>query len=519
MQTQPGKRLQPHVSPPPLASCDEMSPSSVASKAKRVVSPEGLEQALSASCSVPTPNQGCSLRSTFRASTDCQKNSSDNEHSNTNSFASRLGKIKPFNPHNHHPYESITKDKHPDAVVHVSSDTYSHPTLSRDFSSQKNITVAQDGGKYLTAETQTGDCTDTTIARSRARRIRSLLFIRHGHSIINNVGYDTHSADATHPNSCEIQSSHFDPPLTAGGRRQIQDLRHYFEEHFHVPFDSYSQLSASAFPLPDLVVVSPLLRAMETAQLLFEQPYVLDCHEIDDAFQTVAPPPIPLYVIEHAREIVKAVRCKDGRGNPERRRRVSELKELFESSGFTFNPCMLQHDPIADEPMHHFNSRIDYLFEELTPFPLLSFPYDLHTQTSPAPFNYGKEQTQSLKGLHRSSAAPDSYRTVALVSHYHVLTALTHKILDHYSNGATTTDKSIENIIFMMTDDKGSSSNADEIKFGSELPAGGNTFSSRELHDLVDSTFFKSCGSGIAIDIYQQCRSQYLIVKNISVRR
>jgi broad specificity phosphatase PhoE len=143
---------------------------------------------------------------------------------------------------------------------------------------------------------------------------QTITFVRHGHSSINTEG---------------ANRDVFDPPLTSMGRQQARRLAPCFEE---------------PAVTPQLVLASPLSRAMETATIAFGCLLDFDTGDV-----------VPLQATEHAREVVR-------RGEPaESRRSVAELSALFPSTDFS--KMYEGEDPIQDEDRAAFSARATRLVQ------------------------------------------------------------------------------------------------------------------------------------------------------------
>ena len=141
---------------------------------------------------------------------------------------------------------------------------------------------------------------------------RTVTFVRHGHSAINSTGA---SRDV------------FDPPLSAHGRAQLAAMRDRFED---------PEVE------PQLVLVSPLTRALESAAILFDSFVDFDTGDV-----------VPTRCVEAAREIVRAGEL------PEQRRELSELQREWPAVDFSL--LASEQDPIANEHRAEFDARAEQL--------------------------------------------------------------------------------------------------------------------------------------------------------------
>jgi broad specificity phosphatase PhoE len=143
----------------------------------------------------------------------------------------------------------------------------------------------------------------TQLPQSTAeRQIKTFYFVRHAQGIHNEA---ESKFGTSHWEAIEAKSErYFDANLTEFGTNQTKLL-----------FDSMTNMQQSAPTLKfDLLIVSPLSRAIETAQIAF-QPLFAD-------------PEFPIYSHEMIRETV-------GRHYCDKRRSITELKQLYPRINFS----------------------------------------------------------------------------------------------------------------------------------------------------------------------------------------
>jgi broad specificity phosphatase PhoE len=143
----------------------------------------------------------------------------------------------------------------------------------------------------------------TQLSQSTAeRQIKTFYFVRHAQGIHNEA---ESTFGTTHWEAVEAKSEqYFDAKLTEFGRNQTKLL-----------FDSITKMQQSTPTLKfDLLIVSPLSRAIETAQIAFQPLF-------DN-------PNFPIYSHEMIRETI-------GRHYCDKRRSVTELKQLYPRINFS----------------------------------------------------------------------------------------------------------------------------------------------------------------------------------------
>jgi broad specificity phosphatase PhoE len=142
------------------------------------------------------------------------------------------------------------------------------------------------------------------------RQIKTFYFVRHAQGIHNEAEsiFGTHHWEAVEAKN----EQYFDAKLTEFGRNQTKLL-----------FDSITKMQQSTPTLKfDLLIVSPLSRAIETAQIAFEPLF-------DN-------PKFPIYSHEMIRETI-------GRHYCDKRRSITELKQLYPRINF-FEPGAFTSD-------------------------------------------------------------------------------------------------------------------------------------------------------------------------------
>jgi broad specificity phosphatase PhoE len=142
--------------------------------------------------------------------------------------------------------------------------------------------------------------------------IKRLLFIRHGEGLHNAAEREL-GKDRWENHEAKLEK-YFDPSLNDVGREQATTLR-----------NAITPVLKNGDLIVDAIVVSPLSRAIETAEITFEA--LLN----DDG--------VPMFAVEMARE-------RHGKNSCDGRRTVSELKKRFPRVSFDY---FMLHE---DDPWH-----------------------------------------------------------------------------------------------------------------------------------------------------------------------